>query len=86
MAIKKAHFSFLKGMNQVKLEDKSEIQQKLYDFMGCSSWPEFYRKRKEYVNLPVQVQLGIDNIFAEYGISHDDIWTITDDEGKEFNL
>ena len=86
MAIKKAHFSFLSGMNKVKLEDKDEIMQKLYEFIGCSSWPEFYRKRKEYVNIPVQVQSGIDDIFAEYGINHDEIWTVTDDDGKELNI
>lgn len=85
MAIKKAHFSFQGGMNQVKLEDKDEIMHKLYDFMGCSSWPEFYRKRKEYVNLPVQIKSGIDNIFADYGITNG-IWTVTDDDGKELDI
>lgn len=76
MAIKKMRYSFLKGMQKVTREEFKPLQDKLYNIMGCSSWQEYYRKRKSYSNIPAHIKESIDKAFEECGISPDDIWDI----------
>lgn len=77
MAKEKVHYSFLPGTRQVKFEDYPKLQDKLYEIIGCSSLQEYYRKRKNYVNIPAHVKESIEKVFAEFGINDPtEIWEI----------
>lgn len=77
MAIKNLSYSFLKGLQKVTKEDYPIIQNQLYNFLGCSSQPEYYRKRKSYVNIPAHIKEGVEAIFLKYGINPEEVWEIT---------
>jgi len=68
----------LRGLQKVTKKEYPIIQNRLYNFLGCSSQPDYYRKRKSYVNIPAHVKEGIECIFLEYGINPDEVWEITE--------
>lgn len=77
MAVTKLHYSFTPGTLKVSREDYKELKKQLYDFLGCSSDPEYYRRKKDYINIPAHIKDGIEKIFAGFGITDPaDIWTI----------
>ncbi len=77
MAIRKVYYSFIKGMQKVSKEDYPLLQNEIYNFLGCSSLQEYYKKRKSYMNIPAHVKEGIESIFSKYNINNpEDIWDI----------
>lgn len=77
MAVTKLHYSFTPGTLKVSREDYKELKARLYDFLGCTSDPEYYRRKKDYINIPAHIKEGIEKIFFDFGITDPmDIWTI----------
>ena len=77
MAVKNLFYSFLPGTGKVAKQDYSNLQDRLYEAMGCSSLPEYYRKRKRYMNIPAHLKQSIEDVFNEFGVDSTDIWNIT---------
>lgn len=79
MAVTKLHYSFTPGTLKVTREDYPELKNRIYKFLGCSSDPEYYRKKKDYLNIPAHIKEGIEKIFFDFGVTNvSDIWDIWD--------
>ena len=76
MDVTKKHYSFTPGALKVSREDYPKLKNQLYSFLGCSSDPEYYRKKKDYLNIPAHIKEGIEKIFSEFGVDVSDIWEI----------
>lgn len=77
MAVAKLHYSFTPGTLKVSREDYPKLKDQLYNFLGCSSDPEYYRKKKDYLNIPAHIKEGIEKIFFDFGVRDaSDIWDI----------
>lgn len=73
----KMNYSFLKGCGKVCKEDYSKLNAELKEYLGCKTLTHYYLKRKRFIDMPVHIKEGIENIFFKYNVPSDDIWTIT---------
>lgn len=78
MAIPHFRYSFAKGFNKMTLEDARKAKQELYVCMGCTTEPDYSRKKNRFRDIPQHIYDGITQIFAKYGVSEEDVWTRTE--------
>lgn len=76
MAIRKVHYSFRPGFNMLKLSDIPIVKAEIKEVLGLNFDTDFYRKRKDYPNIPAFIKEDIEKIFAKYGVNKRDIWDI----------
>lgn len=77
MAIRKVHYSFRPGFEQLKLTDISAVKAEIKEVLGVKYDSEFYKKRNNYPNIPAFLKEDIDKIFERYGVDKRNIWSIT---------
>lgn len=75
MAIGKVHYSFRPGFDTLKSSDVPAVKAELKEVMGIKFDTEFYRKRKDYPNIPAFLKEKIEKVFSKYGVSVRDIWS-----------
>lgn len=76
MSIPNFRYSFARGIEMLSLADSKAIKKEIYDYLGCTSEPDYSRRKRAYRNMPMHVYRGINEIFAKYGITNElDIWT-----------
>lgn len=76
MAIGKVHYSFRPGCDMLKSSDVSAVEAELKEVMGIKFDTEFYKKRKDYPNIPAFLKERIEKVFSKYGVNVRDIWDI----------
>lgn len=76
MAIRKVHYSFKRGFDKLKLSDLLAVRAEIMEAMGVKYNTEFYKKRNDYVNIPLFLKEEIDKIFEKYGVDSREIWDI----------
>lgn len=73
----------MKGVGKVPIKDSRQLQLQLFEAMGCSSWAQYYRRRKGYFNIPFHTKIEIEKIFAKFGITNpEDIWEMTETDDQ----
>lgn len=77
MAIRKVHYSFRPGFDMLKAADIPVVKTEIMKAMGIKFNSEFYNKRKDYPNIPAFLKEDIEKIFYKYGVSKQNIWSIT---------
>ena len=79
MAINKVHYSCKDAFNFLPLWSIEEVKNSLYEIFGCTTWQQFYLKRKDYPNIPAQVKEEVESLFDKYGVKKEEIWKIWKD-------
>ena len=85
MARKKLHYSFEPCLNNIKAGDIKEIREKLIEVLDIKSRRDYFIKRRDYVNIPAHYKKWVEDVFKEYDVDNN-IWSITDDDGKNINI
>lgn len=78
MARKKVHYSFSKGYGSVKNSDAASVRADIKEVLGIKFDSDFYRKKKDIVNIPAFLKENIELIFQKYGVKPCDIWNISE--------
>lgn len=78
MARKKVHYSFSKGYGNVKNSDAAAVRADIKEVLGIKFDSDFYRKKKDIVNIPAFLKENIESIFQKYGVKPCDIWNISE--------
>lgn len=76
MAIQKVHYSFKPGFDLLKNSQTSAAKADLMQVLGLKYETTFYKKRKDYPNIPAFLKDKIEEIFSKYGVDKRDIWDI----------
>lgn len=76
MAIQKVHYSFKPGFDLLKYSQIPAAKAELKQVLGLKYDTTFYKKRKDYPNIPAFIKEKIKEIFSKYGVDKRDIWDI----------
>ena len=76
MAIVKVHYTIRQGFDTLKSSDVPAVKAELKEVMGIKFDTEFYRKRKDYPNIPAFLKERIEKVFSKYGVNVRDIWSM----------
>ena len=79
MAISKVHYSCKDAFKFLPLGAIEDVKLNLYEIFGCTTWQQFYLRRKDYPNIPAQVKEDVEKLFLEYGIKKEEVWKIWKD-------
>lgn len=85
--MEKLHYSFMPGLWELKVSDVEEAKKEIMKVISEKelSRTQFWRRSTDWVNIPAHIKLGIENVFEKYGVQKEDVWEITDDDGKKIN-
>lgn len=76
--ITKKHYSFEPGINELKAKDiasaKAELQRVIFN--REVSRQQWWRRMKDWENIPVDTKEAIENVFSKYAVPTDKIWKI----------
>ena len=76
-------YSFAPGFNKLTVEDGRKVKNRLYEALGCKSPESFSRFKWKFNNIPHHVYMLVTETFAEFGVSEQDVWNITDVQDGE---
>lgn len=69
MARKKVHYSFSKGYGNVKNSDAAAVRADIKEVLGIKFDSDFYRKKKDIVNIPAFLKENIELIFKNTALN-----------------
>lgn len=67
-------YSFQKGYNQIKLQDKNIVKRKIMRALKITTPPSWYQRLNGNIEPRVSEAKAIEAIFAKYGIK--DVWGV----------
>lgn len=76
-------YSFAPGFNKLTVEDGRKVKNRLYEALGCKSPESFSRFKWKFNNIPHHVYMLVTETFAEFGVSEQDVWNITEVQDGE---
>ena len=76
-------YSFAPGFNKLTVEDGRKVKNRLYEALGCKSQESFSRFKWKFNNIPHHVYMLVTETFAEFGVSEQDVWNITEVQDGE---
>lgn len=83
--MEKLHYSFTPGLRELKVSEIEEAKKEIMKMISKKelSRTQFWRRSRDWVNIPAHIKLEIEKVFERYGVKKEDVWKITDDEGNE---
>lgn len=75
MPIPHYRYSFEKGFENLTNQDSKKLRSEIYRDIGCTSYTEFWRRRKAWRDIPAHAYKLITEKFAKYGVPENKVWT-----------